>query len=346
MSTHILHCGDIVRASDSAKNAFECVFEAVAGERVLIVCDDGKARIGQAFAEGALGLGLWTRLLTLKTSKTSRKEVPLHLSEIITGKKPDIFVNLLRGFGGETPFRIKLITLETRDKRSRLGHCPGLSLRMLTEGALSLTVEEHRQMQEDARSLLRALQQTNKVKVVAPSGTSLSFSTEGRRFYTDTMIDWREMKWMNLPTGEVLAAPVEDSLEGKLVCDLAIGGVGAMKKPIELIVEKGIVRKAISEDKRALRQVEDALTTDKWAKTVGEFAFGINPKAKSLEEFLETEKITETVHIAFGHNLDMPGGRNPSSNHMDFLIAKPTVTITNSKGETTTILKNGKLHTK
>jgi hypothetical protein len=82
-----------------------------------------------------------------------------------------------------------------------------------------------------------------------------------------------------------------------------------------------------------------------WAKAVGEFAFGINPKAASLEEFLETEKIIETVHIAFGHNLDMPGGKNPSANHMDFLISKPTVTITNNRGETATISKNGKFQT-
>lgn len=331
-----------MRASESAKNAFECVFEAVPGERALIVCDNEKAKIGKAFAEGSLDLGLWTRLLTLETTQTPRKEIPLHLREIITGKKPDIFVNLLRGFGGETPFRIKLITLETRDKRSRLGHCPGVSLGMLTDGALSLTVEEHRQMQENAQNLIKALEGTRTVEVKAPSGTSLSFSTEGRRFYTDTKIDWREMKWMNLPTGEVLAAPVEDSLEGRLVCDLAIGGIGGLKKPVELVIEKGVVKMAISEDKKALQQVEDALNTDKWAKIVGEFAFGINPKAASLEEFLETEKIIETVHIAFGHNLDMPGGKNPSANHMDFLISKPTVTITNNRGETTTISKNGK----
>jgi aminopeptidase len=338
-----IHVGDIVQPAVSARNALECVLEAVAGERALIVCDDEKIKVGQAFAEGALSLGLWTRLLVLRTSRATRTEVPQHLTELIAGRKPEIFVNLLRGAGGETPFRIKLITLETRDKRSRLGHCPGVTLEMLTKGALSLTVEEHRQMQERARSLLRGLQQTTSVEVNAPSGTSLSFSTEGRRFYTDTILDWREMKWMNLPTGEVLAAPVEDSLEGKLVCDLAIGGVGALRKPVELVIKNGTVKSVNSEDKRALRAVEKALNTDKWAKSVGEFAFGINPKAKSFEEFLETEKITETIHIAFGHNLDMPGGRNPSGNHMDFLVAKPTVTITNSKGQASTVLKNGKL---
>ena len=276
--------------SESAENAFECVFEAVPGERTLIVCDDEKAKIGQAFAEGALNLGLWTRLLTLKAPQTPRKEIPTHLSEIITGTKPDIFVNLLRGSGEETPFRIKLISLQTRAKRARLGHCPGVTLRMLTDGALSLTVKEHRKMQENARDLINALEGTKTVKLTAPSGTSLSFSTEGRRFYTDTMIDWREMKWMNLPTGEVLAAPVEDSLEGRLVCDLAIGGAGGVKKPVELTIKKGTVTKMISEDKTTLQQVKEALNTDKWAKVVGEFAFGINPKASSLHEFLETEK--------------------------------------------------------
>ena len=335
-----------MKAFEAAKNALECVLEAAHGEHVLVICDSEKVEIGKAFAEGALGLGLWTRLAILEAAEEPRREIPRHLFEMVTGQKPELFINLLRGAGEETPFRIKLIHLETRDKKSRLGHCPGVSLRMLTSGALALTVNEHREMQDLARTLIRKLDHTTKIEVTSPAGTAFSLSTRGRPFFTDTLIDWKEMKWMNLPTGEVLAAPVEDSLEGKLVCDLAIGGVGALKKPIELIVEKGIVRKAISEDKRALRQVEDALTTDKWAKTVGEFAFGINPKAKSLEEFLETEKITETVHIAFGHNLDMPGGRNPSGNHMDFLIAKPTVTITNSKGETTTILKNGKLHTK
>jgi leucyl aminopeptidase (aminopeptidase T) len=57
---------------------------------------------------------------------------------------------------------------------------------------------------------------------------------------------------------------------------------------------------------------------------------------------LEAEKISETVHIAFGNNTDMPGGKNPSSNHMDFLISKPTVKITKEEGEATTILRDGK----
>jgi aminopeptidase len=74
---------------------------------------------------------------------------------------------------------------------------------------------------------------------------------------------------------------------------------------------------------------------------LGEFAFGINAKASFVEEFLEAEKLLGTVHVAFGANTDMPGGKNPSKNHMDLLISDPTVKVTKENGKTFTILKNG-----
>ena len=78
---------------------------------------------------------------------------------------------------------------------------------------------------------------------------------------------------------------------------------------------------------------------------MGEFAFGINPKARFVEEFLEAEKILGTVHVAFGNNSDMPGGKNPSSNHMDFLISKPTVKIVNKDNSTSDVLVDGTFKT-
>lgn len=331
-----------LRGWEAARNAFGCVFGAVTGERVVVFCDDVKVEVGRAFAEGALALGLWTRFIVLKTGGGFRREVPRHLLEVLSGQKPDLYVNLLRGVGEEVPFRIKLIHLETRGGRVRLGHCPGVSLRMLTDGALALSAEEHRSMQGFAGRLMRELGQPAGVEVVSPSGTDVSFSVVGREFFTDTVVDWKSLRWMNLPTGEVIVAPVEDSLEGRLVCDVAVGGVGRLKSPVELMVEKGEVVGTVSEDKEALKQVRSALGTDEWAKVVGEFAFGVNPKAKSLEEFLEAEKILGTIHTAFGHNTDMPGGRNVSSNHMDFLVSKPTVKVTGKDGETKIVLRDGK----
>lgn len=332
----------MMEAWKAARNALDCVLEAVSGERVVIICDQEKAEIGKAFSEGALELGLWVRNVVLKSSTEVRKEVPRHLLEVLSGQKPDLLINLLRGMSEETPFRVQLIHLETRDRRARLGHCPGVSIEMLRDGALALSAIEHKQMQNFAKALIRELGRILEVEVTSPSGTNLSLSTAGRMFFTDTYVDWEKMKWMNLPTGEVIVPPVEDSMEGSLVCDLAIGGIGSIGAPVKLTIEKGVVTAAHSKEQEVLTRVEKALSTDTLAKVVGEFAFGINPKTKAINNFLEAEKTIGTIHIAFGHNTDMPGGRNSSKNHMDFLISKPTVKVTMMNGDKRTILEDGK----
>ena len=329
-----------LEAWEASKNALENVLESTSGERILIICDEEKTEVGEAFATGALALGLWTRLTILQKPKEFRTEIPEQLQEVLT-QKSDIYINLLRGNREETPFRIKLIKTKTHDHKARLGHCPGVTADMLTEGALALTAEEHKSMQGYAEMLIRALEDTVTVEIRNPAGTNLTLSTKNRKFFTDTKLDRKSMKWMNLPTGEVIVAPVEDSLNGKLVCDMAIGGIGKLRKPVEVTAKNGRVETVFSEDKDHLRRVEETFHTDDWSDVVGEFAFGINTKARFVQEFLEAEKILGTVHVAFGANTDMPGGKNPSKNHMDLLISNPTVTVTKENGEKVTILHKG-----
>ncbi len=331
-----------MEAWEAAKNALENVLEAVAGESIFVVCDDEKLEVGKAFADGALALGLWTRMMVLQTTRKPRTEIPSQLLEVFTQQKPDLYVNLMRGPREETPFRIKIIKMETRDRKSRLGHCPGVTIDMLTEGALALTPQEHKNMQSHAERLIHALNKTLEVEIRNPAGTNLKLSTEKREFFTDTKLDWKSMKWMNLPTGEVIVAPVEDSLNGKLVCDMAIGGIGKLKTPVEVVAKNGKVDKLLAKDKNLLRKVKDTFETDNWSDIVGEFALGINLKARFIDEFLEAEKILGTVHVAFGANTDMPGGKNPSKNHMDLLISKPTVKVTKKDKEVITILEKGR----
>ncbi|MHA2140536.1 MAG: aminopeptidase [Candidatus Thorarchaeota archaeon] len=329
----------------AAANALDAVLEARSGESILVVTDDVRKDVGQAFADGAIELGLWTRLVVLDTSNEFRTEVPAHLSEMINAPNPpDIFINTLRGPAKETPFRIKVIKLETRKGTSRLGHCPGITMDMLTEGALSLTKEEHLKMQSDARSLLAILQGAVKVHVKAPAGSDFTFDVTGRTWFSDTYIDWKEMKWMNLPTGEVIIGPIETSMQGTLVCDLAVGGIGPLEKPIRIDVKDGRVQSVQSEDANAQSIVEETQETDEMAKHIGEFAFGLNPKARLVEEFLESEKVGSAIHVAFGNNMDYPGvAGNNSATHQDFLVDKPTVSVNYGDGRERLVMKDGTL---
>ncbi|MHA2298009.1 MAG: aminopeptidase [Candidatus Hodarchaeales archaeon] len=328
----------------SAKNALDCVLEALPGENIIIICDEEKVDVGKVFAAGAVELGLWTRMIVFKPGENEiRTVVPDTALQVIMREKPDICINLLRENVKETPFRVALITYETRNKRVRLGHCPDITIDMLSEGALALSKEEQVNLQHKARLLLAKLKDVVEVEVTSSAGTGLIFRVDGRDFFTDTQINWEDLHWMNLPTGEVTCAPVEKSLEGLLVCDVAVGGIGQVDKEIHLNVKDGKVIKIHCADKKVEKIISDALATDEKASYVGEFAFGLNPKARLVPQFLETEKLPNTVHLAFGHNLDFPGGENDSSNHMDFLIDKPTVTVIYKNDRVYTIMKEGKL---
>ncbi|NWF95943.1 MAG: aminopeptidase [Candidatus Thorarchaeota archaeon] len=335
----------ITDAREAARNAIESVLEARQGESLLVVCDDVRRDVGQVFAEGAMDIGLWTRLLLLESGeRVVRSEVPAQLMEIVNSvHSPDIYINLLRGPADETPFRVKIIKLETRKGRSRLGHCPGITMDMLTDGALAMSKEEHSVMQNHARSLLAKLQDVERVHLTAPGGSDFTVGVSGRTWFSDTYVDWKTMKWMNLPTGEVLVGPVENSMEGVVVCDLAVGGIGPLSKPMRLDVRHGRVVSVACDDRDALRVVEQTQATDEMAKHIGEFAIGLNPKARLVKEFLEAEKV-RAVHVAFGNNTDYPGVvANNSATHQDFLINRPTVTVVYGNGTEQVIMRDGAL---
>jgi aminopeptidase len=330
-----------MNAEEAAQNALRYVLGAEKGESLVIFCDDEKMDVGKAFVSGATNLALKTRLTTLKTEpRAFRKEIPKHVLDILR-QQAAIYVNLMRGNLEEAPFRIGLIKLETEGHKVRLGHAPGITLDMLTEGALALTEDEHKQMQSFARSLIQKLSKVARIEIRNAAGTSFSLSVEGRSFFTDAAIDRKTMKWLNIPTGEITVAPVENSAQGQLVCDMAAGGIGPLETPVSLTVQNGKVQDSVSKDPKVLSKVRDSLNTDDNSSTIGEFAIGINPKARLSEEFLELEKIFGTIHVAFGNNSDFPGGQNPSRNHLDLLIAKPSVKAFNKDGSSIDILSEG-----
>jgi len=308
-----------------ARNALIQVMDACPGERLLVISDDIKNDIGEVFAHAGLEAGLYTRWISLETQENkSRIELPDSVVETIVGSKPNLAIDCLRGPAEETPFRIKLIHLVTKNKDVRLGHGPGITLDMLTEGALALSVEGYRRMKESANRFMTATEGASKLTMSAGNGTNVEMTIQGRGFFTDVEIT--NQKWGNLPVGEVTIGPLEGSLNGHLVCDVAIGGIGPIAEPLTIKCENGKAIKLKCEDKKILSKVRETLGTDDMASMVGEMAIGLNPKARIVQAFLETEKVLGTAHIAFGRNIDFPtGGRNNSANHMDFLVDKPTI---------------------
>jgi aminopeptidase len=146
---------------------------------------------------------------------------------------------------------------------------------------------------------------------VTGKGTDLRFSVQGRKW-----LAWNGRG--NMPDGEILTAPVEDSLEGEIYFEFPGVLGGRLIQDIRFAWKAGRLLEASSTTHQDfLRAV---LATDAGSSVVGEFAFGTNPAVNRFcNDILIDEKIGGTVHIAFGRSYPQCGGHNESAIHWDIV---------------------------
>jgi len=319
----------------NAKAALESTLRLREGENVLVVIDREHLTIGAAFQKAAEQIGATSEIFILPEAKRPFYDVPPYLTEMLEGR--DVLVNALASKAEETPFRIKLIKAGIAIG-ARIGHGPGITESMMTEGPMSIDFEA---VAGVGRNLMKSFDGAEDVHLTASAGTDIRFSIGGRDFQTDMEIAAGHMG--NLPPGEIWCAPVEDSAEGIIVSDGSVGDLGAVPSDFSIEVRDGRIAGLTCDDAEFLGKVRELTSVDEMASVIGEFGVGINPRARITGNLLEDEKAGRTAHIAFGNNETMPGGRNSSKTHRDFLFHKPTIRVKYSDGRERVVMKEGDL---
>jgi leucyl aminopeptidase (aminopeptidase T) len=290
------------------------------GETALIIHDSYAQQVGDITREALQLEGVKVETYRLPESGRPLQKIPDDLARLVGTLRPDLFFNQFEGFCEETPFRIALLNAE-QDAGGRIGHSPDITMGMI-EGPMTA---DFGAMKKAAARLKKRFLGVKTVRLVAPSGTDVTFDIAGRAFVDDITI--RHGHVGNLPSGEIWCAPHECSMNGTIVCDGSIGDLGQVPGPLGICVNGGRVTGLKSADMALADSVRQLLGVDDEASLAGEFGIGLNEKARITGLLLEDEKAYGTVHIAFGGNQDMPGGRNKSCTHRDFLIRSPSIIL-------------------
>jgi len=306
------------------------IMDIHAGQKALIIHDDHTNEVSRTTKKALELEGV--RVFTYKVPENRRplKDTPVELTELIARIKPDLFFNQLESFAEETPFRIALHHEESM-YGAKVGHSPGIDMGMIE---FPMTAD-FKEMKKKVEALKAKFKGVKSLRLTTAAGTDLTFSIDGRDFDDDITINPGHMG--NLPAGEMWCAPVEQSMNGVIICDGSIGDLGPVKEPLTIRVKDGYITDLESKDKELVKRVKDLISVDKEASLAGEFGIGLNEKARLTGNLLEDEKAGRTLHIAFGQNTDMPGGQNNSKTHRDFLFKVPS--IITDKG--TVLMKDG-----
>jgi len=334
-----------VKMVASAKKVLASVMGLKQQDRVLIITDEETKDIADSFSKAAAKICSRKPIIyQLNEDDRPLYALPSDLArkmDSFIGKKVKgsmIFINAFEGYLEETPFRLQLIRKQ-RSERSRVGHAPGITKKMMLDGSLTA---DYGAIMRSAQALMKAFKNVVSVQLTGPGGTDLAFRIDNRPFETDVEIPDGQIG--NLPAGEIWCAPEETSANGVYICDGSIGDIGSVKDPITIKISKGKAVSLKCEDKAFGERVLKAISLDEMSNVIGEFGIGLNPEAKLTGNLLEDEKAGGTAHIAFGNNIDMPGGRNNSKTHRDFLMYKPTIAVRYKDGTTAILIKNGKVN--
>ncbi len=322
------------KMTTAARNALVHVLDLTTGDSVLVVTDKHTTRVGEAFRDAAAGEGSRVDLYFLPDEGRPLSDLPAGMSEALDGKT--IVINVFKSMQEETPFRIKWIKAVYTTKKTRIGHCPGITEAMMTEGPMNV---DYAAMGRTAHDLIDRFANARSVHITAPGGTDLVIDITDRPFLTD--VHATVEMGCNLPCGEIYNAPVETGADGLLVADGSIGDVGNVDQPLFITIRGGRIEKIESQNADLVEEVKKLTNIDAEASLLGELGIGVNPGAKLTGNLLEDEKAYRTAHIAFGNNEEMPGGRNKSATHRDFLFYDPTFEVNFADGSSKVLIEKG-----
>lgn len=222
-----------------------------------------------------------------------------------------------------------------------------------------LSVPSRTLMRTGAR-MARAFKDAKTAHVWDSKGTDFWVDVEGRRLNIDDGFTSDEdleagSRGANLPGGELFIAPREtmgegtifcpitrDRLSNKIITDvrlefkagrLSLDTVEA-KTNLDALVDSFKEREAV--DRKQYRTIR--------TRNVAELGIGFNPRIrKAIGYILTDEKVSGTVHVAFGSN-DSYGGTSQSVMHWDFVTAPGVnIEVGRKDGKAVRLMTNGRL---
>jgi aminopeptidase len=170
---------------------------------------------------------------------------------------------------------------------------------------------DYPRMETAMEPLVEIMNHTDMVRILGPGDTDVSFSIQN-------MPQCKCAGRHNLPDGELLTAPIRDSVNGQIYYNVPSLFYGTTFEDVCFTFRDGKIVKASSNHTEKINEILDY---DAGARYIGEFAFGLNPHIlQPLNDVLFDEKIMGSVHFATGNAYKECDNGNRSAIHWDLVL--------------------------
>jgi len=186
-----------------------------------------------------------------------------------------------------------------------------MSLEEWEDFVFSSCLIDWEQASKEQEVLKKLMEKTNIVKIIG-DGTDLTVNIKDQKC---KKCDGH----FNMPDGEVFTSPKKTGINGVITYNTPTVYMGQEFEWIKLTFKDGKVIEAKSD--RNEKELNEILNTDKGARYVGEFSFGLNRGIKRpVRSILFDEKIGGSTHLALGKCYEEAPNGNDSAIHWDMIL--------------------------
>ena len=296
------------------------------GENILVLTDPlVSGRISTSLAEAVHLSGGIPSILVMPPSPYPGAPLPSPAEQAVKGAEAVILA---------TSKPVAHAEVFSREKNHRrLISMPGIMEESFIDGGGTMDLKELREITE---RVSRALEGKSHFALTSDKGTDATFTSRGRAFSCFSRPPVPAGFTM-FPDGESIIALQEKTLEGRIVLDVFLTGVGPLREPIVFDLRKGRVERINGGiEAQLLRELLEKYG-DENSYFFGEFALGTNPKARFIGSAGEDKKRIGTIHMSLGDDIDI-GGELKSKLHLDGVMGRPTLV---ADGQT--LIEDGRL---
>jgi aminopeptidase len=312
-----------------AANAVHVCMGVGSSDRVVILTDKARKRIGDALADECETAGAEWKLFVLEDfTERPAKGPSQKLVDALVDFKPTTSFYAATALKGELAFRRPYMEVILRELKVRHGHMVGIDENVMEQGMRA----DYNEIARITARVNDAVKGARHIEVQAPSGTDL------RATFDPTKLRWKPCPgfytepatWGNLPEGETFTSPVdvEGVIGAEVLGDHFSEKCGVLDSPAKFHIAGARVKKVEMDDKAIQAELEEYLQQDPNSNRVGEYAIGTNVALKKLcGNLLQDEKVPG-VHIAFGDPYAYETGADwACPSHLDVLATKSTIKV-------------------
>lgn len=183
-------------------------------------------------------------------------------------------------------------------------------------------------MVKNGEKMKELWQKASKGRITSKLGTDLSFEFGDRPVIIGDGMVTEQGEIDFFPGVQVNVAPVEKTINGKVVVDGSISPGGLVSSPVELTIQNGVITE--------ISGGTDANSWSNWLKSLNDpkiyhlchFSVGLNPRARMSGNMIEDERVVGSVTLGFGNqSAEFKGTVGTSRYHVDVVLTSPEIYI-------------------